>query len=216
MKRHVLQFPTLNCLAGVIGALALGATLWAQEPFGELGAPAAEEQLPPADAVQPPGDAAAKQPAAPADPAKPAEPPPDPARYSLPIRAVLESDPQTPEQLVRSASVLIDLGEPALGRSYVLKLQQLSLDEAALGDLVRRLGSGPFLKLAGEKALEPAGREFGDRAIAAARLLPPVKPRAIRSVSHSLSSSWPTQTRKCSAARSAGCSRRTSLPCRLC
>jgi HEAT repeat protein/CheY-like chemotaxis protein len=33
---------------------------------------------------------------------------------------------------------------------------------------VRRLGSGPFLKIAGEKAIEPEGREFGDRAILAA------------------------------------------------
>jgi CheY-like chemotaxis protein len=170
-----MQRKSTNILSSVTSVTTLavtfvfGSALWAQEPFGDFGAPAAvEEPLPPAEAVQAPGDAEVKQPAAPADPAKPAEPPPDPAQYSLPIRAVLESDPQTPQQLVRAASVLIDLGEPALARPYVLKLQQASLDDAALADLVRRLGSGPFLKIAGEKALEPVGREFGDRAIVAA------------------------------------------------
>ncbi|MEX2140092.1 MAG: HEAT repeat domain-containing protein [Pirellulales bacterium] len=166
MKRHLLQFALVILLPGIMVALIGGSPLCAQEPFGDFGAPAAAVEQ--ADEIQAPGDAEAKQPAAPADPAKPAEPPPDPAQYSLPIRAVLESNPQTPVQLVRAASVLIDFGEPALARRYVVKLQQASLDDAALADLVRRLGSGPFLRIAGETALEPVGREFGDRAIGAA------------------------------------------------
>jgi hypothetical protein len=124
------------------------------------------QQPPPAGEVVKPGAVPAKEPVAAT--AKPAQPPVDPSQYILPIRAVLESNPQTPADLARAATTLIDLGEPELARPYVSKLHAAALDDQALAELVRRVGSGPMLRIAGEKALDPEGREFGERAIAAA------------------------------------------------
>ncbi len=175
MKRNPLRrllrmtLLQMTSVAILVVLLLFRATLWAQNPFDDFGAPAvAQEQVPGADADTSPVDVAGQNPPAPVAPAAAVEPPPDPSQYSLPIRAVLESDPQTPVQLIRAASVLIDLEQPTLARPYVAKLQQAALDDASLVDLVKQLGSRPFLNIAGEKALEPAGREFADRAIAAA------------------------------------------------
>jgi HEAT repeat protein/DNA-binding response OmpR family regulator len=151
-------------LGGItVGAFVFGASLSAQDPFGDFGAPAAK-QAPAAAAAN------ADEKGAPKAAGKLAQPeaPPDPSRYSLPVRAVLEGNPQTPAELVRATSLLIDLGEPALATQYVAQLGEAGLDEQALAELVRRLGSTPFLKIAREKTLEPVGREFADRAIAAA------------------------------------------------
>ena len=159
-------------MAGLILVLillifSLGAPLLAQDPFGDPAAPESVVQQPP------PVEEAVKQGAVPqkapaAGPAKKAEPPVDPSQYILPIRAVLQSNPQTPVELMRAITVLVDLDEPELARPYVSKLHAAALDDAALADLVRRVGSGPFLRIAAEKALEPEGREFGERAINAA------------------------------------------------
>jgi CheY-like chemotaxis protein len=163
MKRDLNRFS--KRLSLLVTACALSAPVVAQDPFGDPTAPGpAVQQAPPAGEVKEPGAVAAKDTAA---AAKQAEPPIDPSQYILPIRAVLESNPQTPVELVRAATILIDLGEPELAKPYVNKLHAAALDEAALADLVRRVGSGPMLRIAGEKALEPEGREFGQRAIAA-------------------------------------------------
>jgi len=148
----------------VIAAFAFGASLSAQDPFGDAeAAPAAKQDAAPIGQADVNDGDQKKTDTAPA-----ADLLPDPSQYSLPIRAVLESDPQTPQELVRAASVLVDLGEPELAKPYILKLKEAALDDDALTDLVRRLGSVPFLRIAAETTLEPDGREFADRAIAAA------------------------------------------------
>jgi CheY-like chemotaxis protein/HEAT repeat protein len=150
----------------VMAILAIVAVLRAQDPFGDAAAPIpADQQPPPTGEIGQPG-AAAKAPSPVAD-AKQAGRPVDPSRFSLSVRAVLESNPQTPLQLVRAAGTLIDLGEPALAKPYVIKIHAAKLDDAALAEVVRRLGSGPLLKIAMEEELAPEGREFGERAIAA-------------------------------------------------
>ena len=168
----IQRLPIARFILAILAAawLSSGATLLAQNPFGDFGAPPATE---PDAKVSPPAGTAtqkdtAEAPIAAAKPTQAAAPAIDPTQYALPIRAVLESQPQTPAQLVRAARTLIDLGEPALAKPYLVKLQAASLEDAALVDLVRQLGSGPFIKIAGEPALQPEGREFGDRAIAAA------------------------------------------------
>jgi hypothetical protein len=150
----------------LIGAFAVGASLYAQDPFGAADpAPAAAKQDPEVEAQDADKNGADTAPPTKAAPA--AEAPPDPSKYSLPVRAIVESDPQSPQQLIRASSVLVDLGEPALAKPYIARLKAAALDDAAMSDLVRRLGSGPFLKIAGAAELAPDGREFADRAIAA-------------------------------------------------
>jgi CheY-like chemotaxis protein len=162
MKRDLNRFGRRLFVVAIVCALC--APLLAQDPFGEPAAPEPAVQKPPvAGEIEKPGAVPAKDPAA--APAKKAEPPVDPSQYILPIRAVLESDPQTPVELMRAITVLVDLGEPDLARPYVSKLHAATLDDAALAELVRRVGSGPFLRIAAEKALDPEGREFGERAM---------------------------------------------------
>jgi CheY-like chemotaxis protein len=161
MKRYLNWFNT--CAVLVATACVPCAPALAQDPFGDPAEPQpAVQQAPPAGDAEKPAAAGAQAPAA---DAKQAEPPVDPSQYILPIRAVLESNPQTPVELVRAATILIDLGEPELAKPYVSKLHAAALDDRALAELVRRVGSGPMLRIAGEKALEPEGREFGKRAI---------------------------------------------------
>jgi CheY-like chemotaxis protein len=151
----------------IVIVTCMGAAVLAQDPFGDPAAPEPAVQQPPvADEAAQPGVVPPKESGA--APAKKAEPPVDPSQYILPIRAVLGSDPQTPVELMRAITVLVDLDEPDLARPYISKLHAAQLDDAALADLVRRVGSGPFLRIAAEKALEPEGREFGERAINAA------------------------------------------------
>jgi CheY-like chemotaxis protein len=163
MKRDLNRFDKRLILVAI--GCALCVPVLAQDPFGDPAEPQpAVQQAPPVGEAEKPAAAGAQAPAA---DAKQAEPPVDPSQYILPIRAVLESNPQTPVELVRAATILIDLQEPELAKPYVIKLHAAALDEAALADLVRRVGSGPMLRIAGEKAFEPEGREFGERAIAA-------------------------------------------------
>ena len=150
----------------MIAAFAFGTSLPAQDPFGAADpAPPAAKQDTGAEAKD-----ADKKGADSAPPTNTRLPPRRPpihrntvCRFAPSWRAIHN---RRNSSFARS-SVLVDLGEPALAKPYIARLKAAALDDSALTDLVRRLGSGPFLKIAGAGELAPDGREFADRAIEA-------------------------------------------------
>jgi HEAT repeat protein len=121
---------------------------------------AAADEAPPADeppekdpfAVEgEPPPAAKPEPAPPADEGEPAESesvPDSPA-----VEAVLESNPQTPFELLRAVRILADLGYPKLAQPYVDQLNKQQLDPQAKAALVNRFDSAQLMRLAGNPAL---------------------------------------------------------------
>lgn len=95
-------------------------------------------------------------------PLAPAQDPPD----DLNVRAVLETDPTTPAELVRAIGVLIDLKRAAAAKPLVAKLQAANLDDAACAALVAQFGSAEFLKLARARDLLPEGRAVAEAIVA--------------------------------------------------
>jgi CheY-like chemotaxis protein len=90
-------------------------------------------------------------------------PPVDPA-----VRAILQSDPTDPAQIVRVITVLADLGAADQAGPFVQRLVDANLDEAAQARLVEQLGSATFIKLSLSGQLPAAGRQFAAGALAAA------------------------------------------------
>lgn len=83
------------------------------------------------------------------------------------VAALLETNPQTPEELLRVTDILIDLREPALARPLVDRLTAATLDESQLADLGRKFGTGLLVKISAAPELGPAASQFAD-AVAAA------------------------------------------------
>lgn len=121
-----------------------------------LGVPAA------ATAQQPPAAAPGQAAAAPAADA-PSPAPEDPA-----VLAVLESNPQTPADLLRSVITLFDLGAPQEALGMFDQLQKGNPDEATLAALAGRFGSAELLRLAAKPEATPEIREFVEKTFAAA------------------------------------------------
>jgi CheY-like chemotaxis protein len=84
------------------------------------------------------------------------------------VRALLATNPTTPEQLLKAVDVLIDLR--AIDDAYILltKLAQSKPDDETWAGLVENRGSALFLRLALIEGLQPEGREVSDAALAAA------------------------------------------------
>ena len=105
-------------------------------------------------------DADGQQPQAELKPAEPAAPiiPDDPV-----VRAVIESRPRTPAELIRAADTLARLDQAELGRSFLK--QWLGLPEVpdeAKADLVRQFGNAFLIRLATDAQLAPEGRQVAD------------------------------------------------------
>jgi CheY-like chemotaxis protein len=84
------------------------------------------------------------------------------------VKALLATRPTTPEELLKAVEVLIDLR--ALDDAYALlkQLEKAKPDDEAWANLVEKLGSAVFLRLALIDELQPDGREISDAALAAA------------------------------------------------
>lgn len=81
------------------------------------------------------------------------------------VEAVLETNPTTPEQLVRAVNVLVDLKRPAAARPLLQQLLDLQLADDQLAALADRLGAGQLLKLSTDPQLQPEGRQFAQSAL---------------------------------------------------
>ena len=84
------------------------------------------------------------------------------------VQAILETDPQTPEALVRVIRLLIDLNQAKLAKPYLQQLIGLNLDDEALAELSQKFGSGTFVQWMLTPELRPESREFSQKLFAAA------------------------------------------------
>ncbi len=85
------------------------------------------------------------------------------------VRALLDSNPQTPDELFRVTLILIDRQHAWAAKPLLERLNQMNLDHATLAGMVRRYGSGAFLRVALVDDLQPEGGALADRALEAAR-----------------------------------------------
>jgi CheY-like chemotaxis protein len=99
----------------------------------------------------------------PATPPKPAPVVTDPF-----ARDLLATNPTTPADIVRVLSLLIDLNQAKAGEGLLRKLSDMALDDDQLTELDRQYGSGMFLKFSLPADLQPLGKQFADRVLAAA------------------------------------------------
>jgi CheY-like chemotaxis protein len=84
------------------------------------------------------------------------------------VKALLDTNPTTPAELLNAIDVLIDLR--ALGDAYGLlkQLVKAKPNDEQWADLVQQFGSALFLRLAFIDDLQPEGREVSDAALQAA------------------------------------------------
>ncbi|MEK6235096.1 MAG: hypothetical protein N2C14_10310, partial [Planctomycetales bacterium] len=85
------------------------------------------------------------------------------------VEIILESNPQTPDRLVRAIRNLIDLDHAAEARPFVLRLNALKLDAEAQVKLANEFGIPVFLKILQTPELQADAKEFCEAVIAAAR-----------------------------------------------
>jgi len=76
------------------------------------------------------------------------------------VEQVFRLNPQTPEQLMRSLLVLIDVNHAADGRPLLDKLLGAPLDDEALAQLNDRFGPAVLIRIAQQESLAPAAGEF--------------------------------------------------------
>jgi CheY-like chemotaxis protein len=133
----------------------------AEEPAAEdpsADAPAAEEPaLDELDAAEKPAPAAKKPRAEEPQEEEAPKVPDDPA-----VRAVLESHPESPAQLLRAIQILADLGRADLAMPFVGELTKRKLDLQAKAVLADRFNSAVILRLARNELLAPALGPFLD------------------------------------------------------
>lgn len=87
------------------------------------------------------------------------------------VKALLESRPTSPEELLQATFIIIDLGQPAAAQPLVAQLVAAGLDDAAMADLAARFGSAAFVKLGLVEELKPAGADFARQVLDAAERL---------------------------------------------
>ena len=153
--------------AGLLIGLA-ASTACAQDPFAApmppaAGAPAAGAA---ADGAADPFGAAGAKPPPPA--AKPGEEPGITQPEPLVILQLRESNPTTPEQLVRAARAVFQFGRPDEAKQYLAKLLAGMPAEDDLAALPGQFGSTVLLRFAREPALQPEGKQVADLVFAAA------------------------------------------------
>lgn len=108
--------------------------------------------------------AAAQMPPADAAPAAPATPLPDDPL----VRALMQTNPREPHEIVSAALTLDDLGAPDVGQALMARWLATGPDAATLADLADRFGSGTMLRLGRAPGLQPAGQQLSDAALSAA------------------------------------------------
>ena len=83
------------------------------------------------------------------------------------VQLVLDSNPQTPPELMRAVDSLVKLGADEAARPLLEKLIAANLGQAQLAALARQFGSDSLLRLAGSKALQPESGKFAEAALEA-------------------------------------------------
>ncbi|MCA9224312.1 MAG: hypothetical protein KDA47_01815, partial [Planctomycetales bacterium] len=163
-------------------AVAAASFAQAPDPFAPAGAPPAGVDPFAPGGAPPAGGNPFGPGAAPAPGANPfgpgASPAPDtaappstaaPASLDPLARRIMESNPQTVDELMAAISNLANLNEGDLVKSLVAKVRQANLDENAKANLEQRWGAGLFVKLALEPRYAPEAKTFAQEVLDAAK-----------------------------------------------
>jgi CheY-like chemotaxis protein len=78
------------------------------------------------------------------------------------VRALLETNPSTPDELVRAVDILLNLGHPQDAQPLVKRLLDMQPDQATLAGLGRKFGTATFLKISLQPELRPEGLQLAD------------------------------------------------------
>ncbi len=84
------------------------------------------------------------------------------------VDSIVDSNPQTPAEVLRAAGILADLGRADLAKKYLDQLAGAKPDENALADAAAKVDKDLLMKVAANSALQPSGRQLVDAALAAA------------------------------------------------
>lgn len=95
----------------------------------------------------------------PVEAGNPAESPPAPPEDPA-VAAVLATNPLTPRERIRAATVLLDLGRADLAKQMLAAVLKSPLDDAALLALSDEFGSATFFRLGSRIDLTPEGSEL--------------------------------------------------------
>ena len=83
------------------------------------------------------------------------------------LRAIEESNPSTPIDLVRSADLALRLGDANMARGFVSQVVAIPPGDREFADMVDELGSAAFVRLSSSAALAPDGGRLTQMAFAA-------------------------------------------------
>ena len=92
----------------------------------------------------------------------------DPAVQTA-LDAINERNPESPEDLVKAAALLQQLGAPDEARQFLDEVIGKNLDANAMAQLHQDVGVAPLVRLATDRALMPEAREFVHKVFAATR-----------------------------------------------
>jgi len=84
------------------------------------------------------------------------------------VLAILDPNPTDPDDIVRVATILDDLGRPDLGKKYLRKLLESSLSDKQLVNLLDQFGSPTFSKMVSRPGLRPEAKQLADAVFDAA------------------------------------------------
>ncbi|MEQ8787831.1 MAG: hypothetical protein RIC55_16115 [Pirellulaceae bacterium] len=149
MKRPT-NLPNFATAALLVGAVFAGTQLaaallpraaWAQDPFG----------LGPAPATPAPGAAPSAAPAGGLS-----------AEDDIVVRTIVNSNPDTPEKLMKATKLMLTYGRPDVAQRFLQKLITLGLDRDAWLDLERQFGSALFVEMMNTPELQPEGAQIGE------------------------------------------------------
>lgn len=85
------------------------------------------------------------------------------------VEALTELKTNDPEQLARIVRLLIELKHPEHARPYAKQLLELKLDDDALTQLYKKLGSGTFVQMEFAGSVVPDAKAFAAKVVAAAQ-----------------------------------------------
>ena len=90
------------------------------------------------------------------------------AEQSPTVQALLESDPETAAELVRTILALVDFDRHRLARPFFGQLTRLRLSENQMAELVREVGSHTMIRFSNMEQFKPLCQHFADKVMAAA------------------------------------------------
>lgn len=161
MKRFLPFLITLSAFAFAAGLGWTGWNLLAQEEDPFAAKPEKDPAAPPKKDEKKKGKDKGKK-------EDPNQPPPKVYVDTPAVVAVRESNPTTPEQLVRAADTMLGLGRPDEASKYLAAILAAKPDLNTLADLQRKMGSGIFFRFAREPEVQPVGRQVSEAVLIAA------------------------------------------------